>query len=74
MLQISDISLSIVNYKAMLSPALYLCVCIISPKHGSMLNTRSNDFVCRHIECVTLHKRGNCPSGAAVKGEGGVAG
>ena len=62
------------NYKATLSPALYLCMCIISPKHGSMLNIRSNDFVCRHIECVTLLKRGNRPSGAAVKGEGGVAG
>ena len=71
MLQISDISLSIVNYKATLSPALYLCMC---PKHGSMLNTHSNDFVCRHIECVTLDKLGNRPSGAAVKGEGGVAG
>ena len=50
------------------------CACIISLKHGSMLNTCSNDFVCKHIECVTLHKWGNHFSGAAVRGEGGVAG
>ena len=34
------------------SPALYLVhyMCNISPKHGSALNRRSNDFIRRYIE------------------------
>ena len=38
-----------------------------------MHNTCTNDFVCRHIECVTSHKC-EIPSGDAMRGEGGVAG
>ena len=45
----------------------------ISPKHGSALCTRSNDFICRHIEHVTSHKW-EISSGVAVRGDFGVAG
>ena len=39
----SDISLSNMNSKARFQPARYAR--IISPKGGSALNTRSNDFI-----------------------------
>ena len=29
---------------------------IISPKHGNMLNTHSNDFICMYIERVMSRK------------------
>ena len=49
----ADISLSILN------SILTLYVLIISPKHGSVLNTRSNDFIHTYIEYVTSCKRKN---------------
>ena len=49
-----DISLSIMN-----SFHLTCYARIISPKHGSTLNTHSNDFIHTYIECVTSRKRKN---------------
>ena len=49
-----DISLSIVDSKAVKDTCiLTLCTHIISLKCGSMLNTRSNDFIRRYIEHMT---------------------
>ena len=45
----------------------------ISPKHGSTLNTRSNDFICRYIERMTSRKR-EIASGVTMRGDSGVAG
>ena len=45
----------------------------ISPKHGSTLNTHSNDFIRRFIECMTSHKRKKMLRDT-VRGYGGVAG
>ena len=49
---------------------------IVSLKHSSVLNTRSNDFILWHIECVTSRKQGNhfrsCCEGVA--GEGSLVG
>ena len=50
-----DISLSNMNSKARFQPARYAR--IISPKGGSALNIRSNDFIRRYIERVTSSKR-----------------
>ena len=57
------------------SPALYLHVMCVILKHGSALNTCSNDFihVRRYIECVTSHKWKN-HFGNRWRGDGGVAG
>ena len=52
------------NSKARFHLARYTC--IISPMHGSALNTRSNDFIRTYIERVT--------SWVIVRGESGVAG
>ena len=69
----TNISLSIMNSKTCLHLFILMHYArILSPKHTSMLNTRSNDFICRHIEHVT-HVSLKIPSGAAVSGEGGVA-
>ena len=48
-----DISLSIVNGKAYFHIECYAR--IISPKCGSALNTRSNDFIGMYIEGVMSH-------------------
>ena len=50
--------------------------CIVSPKRGSALNTRRNDFIRKYIERVTSRKRKNrfgsrCDG---VPGEGRVLG
>ena len=52
-----DISLSVVNRRHAFILTLYAC--IISPKCGSVLNTRSNNFIRMYIEHVTLLKRKN---------------
>ena len=44
----------------------------ISPKHGSVLNTR-NGFIRRYIVRVTSHKR-KIASGVAMRGDSGVVG
>ena len=49
-----DISLSIVNSKAWFHLERYAR--IISPKHGSVLNTRSNNFIRMYIERGTSRK------------------
>ena len=46
--------------------------CSTSPKHGSALNTHSNDFICSYIEHVTSHTR-KIASEVTVRGDGGVA-
>ena len=48
-------------------------MCIISPKHGGMLNTGSNDFIRSELN-VWHHISVKISCGAAVRGEGGVAG
>ena len=58
------------NSKALFQPARYAH--INSPKGGSALNTRSNVFICRYIECVTFIS-GKITSWVAVRGESGVA-
>ena len=45
----------------------------ISPKHSSTLNTRSNNFIRRFIECMTSHKRKK-KLRDAVRDYGGVTG
>ena len=40
-------------------------------KCGSTVNTHSNDFIPRYIDCVTSHKR-KIASGVTVRGESGV--
>ena len=47
-----DSSLSIMNSKAPRALPINL-------KHGSAFNTRSNDFICTYIECVTSRKQKN---------------
>ena len=42
----------------------------ISPKHGSVLNTHSNDF----IQNAWHHVSGTIASGVTVRGDGGVTG
>ena len=44
----------------------------IRPKHGSALNTRSNDFIRRYFN-VRRHVSEKIASGVAVRGDGGVA-
>ena len=46
-------------------------MCSISLKHGSVLNTHSNDFIRMHIECVTSRKQ-EIASGFTVRGDYGV--
>ena len=50
-------SLSIMNSKH--ASILMLNARIISPKRGSVLNTRSNDFIRRYIEHVMPRTRKN---------------
>ena len=56
----------VINMGAYIHVVLILCGCLlsrfygISPKHGSVFNTRSNDFIRRYIEQVTSRKRQNC--------------
>ena len=47
-----------INKAAFTSPHLTSphLTCVISPQRGSVLNTRSNDFICTYIEHVTSHK------------------
>ena len=60
-----DISLSSMNSKARFHlTSLHAFISLrytynISPKHGSTLNTCSNDFIHKYIEHVTSHKREN---------------
>ena len=65
-----DISLLIVNSK----PPIYTCAFAdISPKRGSVLNTRSNDFIRRYIERMMSYKR-KIASWVTVRGDSDVAG
>ena len=68
-----DISLSIVNSKACLTFFILHVTCIIiSPKCGSALNTRRNDFICRCIERMTSHEEISLQE--SLRGDGSVAG
>ena len=46
----------------------------ISPKHGIVFNTHTNDFIRSYIERVMSHKQKKTASEVTVRGDSGVAG